>query len=186
MGLRELKKSKTRKAISDIATILFLERGYDNVTTAEIAQVAEVSVPTLFKYFPTKESLVFDEDLETEAKLLASLTERAKGVSIIDALLAHGLTGIDEVKKYDRKHFDRFMDLVEATPALSLYSRRMWMRHEQSLGATIRKESEKKLGKIEAESIAHFVLDAFHRSMLAPQEKATLRSLFEILRNGWE
>jgi AcrR family transcriptional regulator len=56
------------------------------VTTAEIAEKAEVSVPTLFNYFPTKETLVFDEDQEREEKLVRAVTERKQGTSILDAL----------------------------------------------------------------------------------------------------
>ena len=53
-GLRERKKAKTRLAISNIATQLFIERGFDNVTVAEVAAAADVSVATIFNYFETE------------------------------------------------------------------------------------------------------------------------------------
>ena len=56
-GLRERKKLATRRAISDIATGLFMERGFDNVTVAEVAEVANVAKMTVFNYFPRKEDL---------------------------------------------------------------------------------------------------------------------------------
>ena len=59
-GLRERKKRQTRQQISDIATGLFLERGFDAVTIAEIAEAADVSVNTVYNYFPSKEDLFFD------------------------------------------------------------------------------------------------------------------------------
>ena len=165
MGLREEKKKKTRKAISDMATQLFIERGYDQVTTSEIAERAEVSVPTLFNYFPTKESLVFDDDAEQEAHLVDSILNRKKGQSVFDALLDAGFTHIDSLKDAERKNFKTFMKLIESTPALSLYSQQMWLRHEQALAQTIRKESKRKVSAIEAEAIARFVLDSYHRCL---------------------
>ncbi len=62
MGRRERKKAATRKAISDAATELFLERGFDEVSIREIAERADVSPTTVFAHFPSKEALVFDED----------------------------------------------------------------------------------------------------------------------------
>lgn len=59
-GLRERKKRRTRQYISDVATGLFLERGFDEVTVAEVAEAAEVSVNTVYNYFPAKEDLFLD------------------------------------------------------------------------------------------------------------------------------
>jgi AcrR family transcriptional regulator len=57
-GLRERKKAKTRSAISEAAISMFLERGYDQVSVAEIAAAAEVTKSTVFVYFPSKDDLV--------------------------------------------------------------------------------------------------------------------------------
>lgn len=186
MGLREIKKKRTRKSISDLATQLFIERGYHNVTTAEIAERAEVSVPTLFKYFPTKESLVFDEDSEMETSLVDIVSKRMKGQGILDALLNGGLEKIDAIPSDQKANYKKFMDFIESTPELSLYAKQMWMRHEASLAATIRKEAKNKISKLEAEAIARFTLDSYHRAMGASQPKAALKELFKILKDGWK
>lgn len=186
MGLREEKKKKTRKSISDMATRLFVERGYDQVTTAEIAERAEVSVPTLFNYFPTKEALVFDDDQEVEAELLASVVHRRKGQSILDALLETGIAQLEAIPSSQKKDYDVFMSLIENTPALSVYSRQMWMRYEKSLAAVIRKEAKKKLSATEASSLARFVLDSYHRAAGASQPKAALTAMFALMRDGWK
>jgi len=168
-----------------MATKLFIERGYDQVTTAEIAERAEVSVPTLFNYFPTKESLVFDDDAEQEGQLVNSVLNRKKGQSVFDALLETGLAHIDALEETERQNFKKFMNLIEGTPALNLYSKQMWLRHEQALAKAIRKESKQKFSSIEAEAVARFVLDSYHRCLGAPNSKATLKNLFSILKNGW-
>jgi len=59
LGLRERKKQRTRETIVAVATRLFVEQGYDATTTAQIADAAEVSSSTFFKYFPTKADVVF-------------------------------------------------------------------------------------------------------------------------------
>lgn len=61
-GLRERKKRATRRAISDAATELFMRKGFDNTSVAEIAEVVGVSPQTVLNYFPAKTDLFFDEN----------------------------------------------------------------------------------------------------------------------------
>lgn len=63
-GLRERKKARTRALVAETAMGLFAARGFDAVTVAEVAEAAEVSVTTVFNYFPTKEDLFYDRQDE--------------------------------------------------------------------------------------------------------------------------
>ncbi len=84
-GLRERKKAQTRQLIADTARRLFSERGFEQVSVAEIARAADVSSPTVFNYFPTKEDLVYS-GLETfEEDLLQAIRERAAGETVLAA-----------------------------------------------------------------------------------------------------
>lgn len=87
MGLRERKKAQTRQHISDVATRLFLERGFDEVTVAEIAGAADVSVKTIFNYFGSKEDLLFDRQQEIAASVTGLAERRSPGEPLVDALL---------------------------------------------------------------------------------------------------
>src|SRR3954467_12797148 len=80
VGLRELKKQRTRELIAETARRLFAERGFERVTVAEIARAAEVSEQTVFNYFPTKEDLVYWRLEAFEDELLSAVRERAAGV----------------------------------------------------------------------------------------------------------
>ncbi|CAM5611557.1 TetR family transcriptional regulator [Streptomyces spiroverticillatus] len=89
-GLRELKKQRTYEAISDAAVALFLERGFDAVSVAEVAAAAEVSKPTLFRYFPAKEDLAlyrFADHEDESARVVRA--GREEGVGALDALERH-------------------------------------------------------------------------------------------------
>ncbi len=83
-GLRDRKKEMTRQAISNVATRLFVERGFDNVSVADIAHEADVARKTVFNYFPRKEDLVFDREEEVRALVRDALAGR-DGRSPVDA-----------------------------------------------------------------------------------------------------
>lgn len=85
-SLRSRKKQRTRQEIADAALLLFAKRGFDAVTVADIARAADVSEQTVYNYFKTKESLVFDEDEAFEARFVAMVRDRPKTQSLIDAV----------------------------------------------------------------------------------------------------
>ncbi|MFB9902984.1 TetR/AcrR family transcriptional regulator [Allokutzneria oryzae] len=165
-GLRELKKQETRKHISDVATGLFMARGFDNVTVAEVAEAAKVSKMTVFNYFPRKEDLFLDRHADRVADLERAITQRQPGESVAAALrrqqqelLAanHPLSGAFEGVIV-------FWRVLRASPAL------VSRMHEQ--GAEIRAALVKALDPDSA--------DPLRTWLVAAQVAATVISIFEV------
>ncbi|WP_394840342.1 TetR/AcrR family transcriptional regulator [Pendulispora rubella] len=118
---RESKKRETRQRISDVATELFLARGFDAVTLDEIAAAANVSKMTVFNYFARKEDLMLDR--QDDLKLLffrEAIRARPKGQSPIAELRV--LMGKLREQKHSFSRFDRqttdFWRFVAASPSL--------------------------------------------------------------------
>jgi AcrR family transcriptional regulator len=84
-GLRERKKAKTRAAIRDAALRLFDEQGYASTTVEQIAEAAEVSPSTFFRYFPSKEDVVLTDDYDPV--IVAAIRAQPPGIPPMDALL---------------------------------------------------------------------------------------------------
>ena len=85
-SIRARKKAATRLAISDVATRLFMEHGYDAVSLAQVAAEADVSIKTILNYFNAKDELYFDRAQEVFDALSTAITERASGTTVIGAL----------------------------------------------------------------------------------------------------
>ncbi|MGH3587125.1 MAG: TetR/AcrR family transcriptional regulator [Pseudonocardia sp.] len=93
-GLRERKKLRTRETIADVAIAMFLAEGFDRVSCAKVAAQAEVSKPTLFKYFPAKEDLVLYRLADHQDEAADVVRSRRSGESPLDALRRHFLAGL--------------------------------------------------------------------------------------------
>lgn len=87
-GLRERKKRATRDAIAATARRLFAERGFEDVTVAEVAAAADVSEKTVFNHFATKEDLAFAGGEARLNQLLAAIAQRPAGTSVLDVFRA--------------------------------------------------------------------------------------------------
>ena len=79
VGLRERKKARTREALQEAAMDLFTRQGFDGTTVEEIADACEVSPRTFFRYFPTKEDVLFADTEARRERLLAVLADQPAG-----------------------------------------------------------------------------------------------------------
>ncbi|MFE9537672.1 TetR/AcrR family transcriptional regulator [Streptomyces sp. NPDC006691] len=141
-GLRERKKRETRQRISDLATGLFLERGFEAVTIAEIAEVADVSVNTVYNYFPAKEDLFLDRSRGIVDRLSRWVRGRDDGESAAGAVLRELRAEVESVSPRVglMEGYSRFMAVIDGSPALKA---RLWAVGQDvlaNLEATLREE----------------------------------------------
>lgn len=139
MGLREIKKQQTRTAIADAALPLFLERGFDQVTVAEVARHAGVSTNTVFNYFPTKEDLFFDRQAEVEGHLAALVRNRAPGACPVETIRDDLLTALRHDDPTLGLHPDapRFWQVIHDSAALRAREREISEYAEAALRAAL-------------------------------------------------
>ncbi len=167
-GLRERKKRQTREAIADVALGLFIERGFDAVTVAEIAQAAEVAVKTVFNYFPTKEDLFFDRQAEVEDAWSRVVRERAPGESVIAALRRDFL---DKLARRDpssslNDDFVTFARLIQSSPSLQIREREIGERAREALARTLVAETGAAPGDLTPRFVAGLI-EAIYRTLHA-------------------
>ncbi|MEU9409912.1 TetR family transcriptional regulator [Streptomyces sp. NPDC048281] len=131
-GLRERKKRLLRQRLSDTATEMFLERGFDTVRVSEIAEACGVSEKTVFNYFPTKESLILDRGETTLANLRAALADSDHSpVEAALRVLSDELRAMTSwIAAHDDPHqaaatIRRFGVLARSTPSLRAYHQDM-------------------------------------------------------------
>jgi AcrR family transcriptional regulator len=151
-SLRSRKKQRTRQEIADAALLLFAKRGFDAVTVADIARAADVSEQTVYNYFKTKESLVFDEDEAFEARFVAMVRDRPKTQSLIDAVRAEARAFLNALSRRPTgAHRRGSMPYLVATSAPL---RRHWLavaeRHGRAVARALVTDSNGTLSLTEA------------------------------------
>lgn len=136
IGLRERKKQATREAIVRAGLELFIERGYDQTTLAEIAEAAGVSTRTIFAYFPSKEDILFATFHRMRDALVQALDERPAGVDALTALRDFILSSAHEKTELDHK----LGCVIDADPTLASHRRARLGELRDVLAAAIAKD----------------------------------------------
>lgn len=144
-GLRENKKLRTRRRLAATALELFLEHGFDSVSVADVAAAAEVSKPTLFRYFPSKEDLVLDGFADHQDEAARIVRERPAGQGPVGALREHFLAALDRRDPItglcDHPAVLAFERLVFSTASLETRLARYTAREVELLAAELEGES---------------------------------------------
>jgi AcrR family transcriptional regulator len=167
-GLRERKKQQTREHIAETARRLFGERGFEQVSVAEVARAADVSQQTVFNYFPTKEDLVFWRLGSFEDELLATIRDRAEGEPILAAfgrfvLAGRGLLG--QVDPEARERLAAVTRTIVESPALLAREQQIFARYTDSLATLIAGEQRSEPGDLRPWVVANALMGA-HRALV--------------------
>ena len=141
-GLMQRKKQRTREHIAATAIALFLAEGFEQVSVTDVAAAAEVAEKTVYNHFPTKASLVFDEDPEVLSGLLEAVRARGPGQSAWAAgraylperaaRLGSRRPGIDHAA---------FRAMVLGSPSLREHQRSMAARYEAALAEVLAEQA---------------------------------------------
>jgi AcrR family transcriptional regulator len=166
VGMRQRKKQRTRQLIRDTAVRLFMERGFDQVTIAEIAREADVSEATVFNHFPTKEDLVYGKMEAFENELLETVRNRPPGQSALAAYAGFVFTirglmteqqGPEQVAAWAR--------LVLDSPALVSREHEIFAHHTAALARLLAEETGARLNDL-TPWVAANALIGLHRALL--------------------
>ena len=189
---------QTRARIREVANRLFIERGYDSVTVAEVAREAGVSSVTVFNHFPRKEDLFLDRTVDAIELLQAAVRERGEGVDALSSLhetsvslfdARHPLSGVDERSA-------GFFRTVAESPALVARAREIASELERTLADELARDAHftgdgPLLAALFLAGYSSVLVETARR-MLAGDEydvvvadhSARLERLFDALRNG--
>jgi AcrR family transcriptional regulator len=168
VGLRERKKQRTRQLISETARRLFIERGFEQVSVAEIARAAEVSEMTVFNYFPTKEDLVYSGLEEFEDQLLAAIRGREPGQTILAAfaefvLEPRGLLAANDENA--ARELVAATRMIAASPALRAREQQIFARYTDALAELIAGETRARAGDLRPYVVANALI-GIHRALI--------------------
>ncbi|SDN90943.1 TetR/AcrR family transcriptional regulator [Actinacidiphila guanduensis] len=164
--LRESKKRQTRQAITHAATALFMERGFEETTIAEIAEAAGVAKMTVTNYFPRKEDLFFDMHDEVVLGPARAFADRAAGASALDAVRDDCLRAIARHDPLMGRTDPAFTRVIDRSPVLRARLREIFEQREQALSVVI------------AEAVGADI-DAFEPRYAAARLATVLRLLWE-------
>ena len=184
VGLRERKKQQTRVHIAETARRLFVERGFDAVTVAEVAREADVSEGTVFNYFPTKEDLFYSGMDVFEAQLIDAIRDRPAGESVLAGFRRAVLDGMPRLARNDTADLiETAARIVASSRSLQAREREIVARYTEQLAALIAEETRASADDAEPAAVAAALMGAqralvahVHASVLAGRRGAKLAS----------
>jgi len=171
-GLRERKKAKTRASIREHALRLFREQGYAATRVEQIAEAAEVSPATFYRYFPTKEDVVLQDDLDVLT--LDALEAQPPGLSplaAVRAAVADARTGFTEE---ERERFQQTTELTMAVPEIRARALDEFARTIDGTAVVLAKRSGRKPDDFAVRALAGAIFGVILATTLPALERGEL------------
>ncbi|OIK00132.1 TetR family transcriptional regulator [Streptomyces colonosanans] len=180
LGLRERKKQKTRERIRREAYRLFAEHGYEATTVDQIAEAAEVSPSTFFRYFPTKEDVVMQD--EYDPALAEALRARPADEPIVEAILNSLRGPMGEMLQQDRDELLLRTRISFTDPAIRARQVAEQQRSEEGIAASIAERTGRSTTDLDVKCAAAAIVAVFTtlvRHWVEGDGKEDLAALYE-------
>jgi len=177
-GLRERKKQKTRWAIQEHALRLIAEQGYDATTVDQIAAAAEISPSTFFRYFPTKEDLIIED--EYDALMLDRLSKLDPGVPPMEAVRRVITGALAAMSQHDIEKIIERSKLILAVPALRSRSLENFTKTVDLLAGVIAQRTGLAPDSVEIRAFSGAVIGALTSVIFTWLESGGVENLAEL------
>ncbi|MFI6360146.1 TetR family transcriptional regulator [Streptomyces sp. NPDC050743] len=180
LGLRERKKQKTRERIRREAYRLFAEHGYEATTVDQIADAAEISSSTFFRYFPTKEDVVIQD--EYDPALADAIRSRPAGEPIVDAILSSLKGSLGAMLQQDREDLLLRTRITFNDPAIRARNMAEQERSERAMAEVIAERTGRNAADLEIKCAAAAIIAVFTalvRHWVEGDGKENLAALYE-------
>lgn len=164
LSLRERKKLKTRRSIQEHALRLFLEQGYDATTVEQIAEAAEVSPSTLFRYFPTKEDTVLTD--EYDPVIVESLRAQPPELSPAEALRAMLNEIVGAMYAGDRQRILDRSRFMLSVPSLRARRREQMEEAQRVIGGALAERMDRSPEDFEIRAFSAAVIGVWEMTLL--------------------
>ena len=183
-GLRERKKARTRASIREHALRLFGEQGYAATRVEQIAEAAEVSPATFYRYFPTKEDVVLQDDLDLLT--LEALEAQPPGLSPLAAVRGAVAAARAGFTAEERERFRQTTELTMAVPEIRARALDEFARTIDVTAAVLARRSGRKPDDVAVRALAGAIFGVILASTLPvlEQGRIDLDAIFAIVDTG--
>jgi AcrR family transcriptional regulator len=172
-GLRELKKARTRASIREHALRLFREQGYTATTVEQIAAAAEVSPSTFFRYFPTKEDVILQDDMDV--RLIEAFERQPPELNPIAAIRAASREAMASYSEADLAQIRETTALTMTVPEVRARAIDEFARTIQIIAAAVAKRAGRPADDLAVRTIAGAVIGVIMSVTLPWESGATIR-----------
>jgi AcrR family transcriptional regulator len=165
-SLREKKKARTRRALQDCALRLFGQKGFEATTVEEIAEAAEVSPRTFFRYFASKEAVLLEDDYDPQ--LFAAMAEVGQ-TDQPPAVLLRELLGqlLPPIYAADSEALLTRTKLILSTPSLAGHAAEQRTQMESVIAGLLAKVYDRDAGDLDVKVTASCLVGAMWAAIIA-------------------
>jgi AcrR family transcriptional regulator len=190
VGLRELKKERTRRHIADTAARLFAARGYEQVAVGDVAREAEVAEQTVYNYFPTKEQLVIDRDELVQERLCELIRSRPPSTTPAGAVRDFVLESVTHIRSIPRRQWRGELGYLAAiSPAVHRLALEMTDRQAAALADAISESTDipPEIARLQGMALASvlqtIISEAGHRTDQGQSQTRITDELYPIIES---